>query len=457
MNKDQFFEFINGKTIALCGVGRSHMPLAKLFSEKGALITLRDKRSLAELGENGKELERLGVNLVLGDNYMNNLDEDIIFRTPGMKFSLPELQEARKRGKIVTSELEVFFDICPCPIYAITGSDGKTTTTTIISEFLRAEGKTVHLGGNIGKPLLPEIFSINENDVAVAELSSFQLISMHSAPDVAVVTNVSPNHLDWHKDMDEYVEAKTNIFMHQNAFSRTVLNDDDEMTASFKDKVRGDTFMFSRANRVKRGAWVENGTIYVNSEKIIDTSEICLKGNHNVENYLAAISAVYGAVSKENIVKVAKIFNGVEHRMEFVRELEGVKYYNDSIASSPARTEKGTLSFYKDKIILICGGYDKKIPYDSLGPVICDKVKTLILMGQTGGKVEAAVKNSPNYKSEEIEIIHAENMAEAVLSARSRAESGDVVSLSPASASFGMYVDFEERGRHFKKLVGELK
>lgn len=433
------------------------MPLAALFTEKGAAVTMRDRRSFEELGEDGKELQRLGVRLILGEDYLENIHEDMIFRTPGMQYNLPQLQKAKSEGKIVTSELEVFFDICPCRIYAVTGSDGKTTTTTIISEFLRAEGYTVHLGGNIGKPLLPKIEAIAETDTAVVELSSFQLISMRRSPDVAVVTNLSPNHLDWHKDMDEYVEAKKNIFLHQNAFSRTVLNADNADTAAFLPETRGEAMLFSRKKRVEHGAWCEDGIIYVNSQKVLELSDIRIRGDHNVENYLAAICAVHGTVSAENIIKVAKNFDGVEHRMEFVRELDGVKYYNDSIASSPSRTAIGTLSLYEEKIILICGGYDKNIPYDPLGPVICDKVKLLILMGATAEKIEKAVQKSPNYKESEISIIHVENMAEAVLTVRARAVAGDIVSLSPASASYDMYANFEERGKHFKKLVGELK
>ena len=246
MNKEQFFTSIQGKTVTFCGIGRSHMPLIRLFQEKGALVSARDKRSLEELGDNGKALQEWGVQLILGENYLEDLREDIIFRTPGMKYHLPQLEAARKRGAAVTSEMEVFFQLCPCKIYAVTGSDGKTTTTSIIAELLKAQGKTVHLGGNIGKPLLPEIESIQPEDCAVVELSSFQLISMRESPDVAVVTNLSPNHLDVHKDMQEYIDAKKNILLHQGAFSRTVLNAGNEITASFAPQVRGDCWMFRR-------------------------------------------------------------------------------------------------------------------------------------------------------------------------------------------------------------------
>ena len=255
MNKEQFFTSIQGKTVTFCGIGRSHMPLIRLFQEKGALVSARDKRSLEELGDNGKALQERGVQLILGENYLEDLREDIIFRTPGMKYHLPQLEAARKRGAAVTSEMEVFFQLCPCKIYAVTGSDGKTTTTSIIAELLKAQGKTVHLGGNIGKPLLPEIESIQPEDCAVVELSSFQLISMRESPDVAVVTNLSPNHLDVHKDMQEYIDAKKNILLHQGAFSRTVLNAGNEITASFAPQVRGDCWMFRRGGPVDRGVW----------------------------------------------------------------------------------------------------------------------------------------------------------------------------------------------------------
>lgn len=456
MDTERFFAGIKGKRIALCGIGRSHIPLAALFIKKGATVSMRDRRSREELGETVRTLETQGVQLVLGGNYLQELTEDIIFRTPGMKFSLPELTGARENGQVVTSELEVFFDLCPCKIYGVTGSDGKTTTTTVISEMLQAQGKTVHLGGNIGKPLLPEIEGISPGDAAVVELSSFQLISMRKSPDVAVITNLSPNHLDWHSDMDEYITAKKNLITHQNAFSRVVLNADNALTQALCRETRGDIWMFSRQGAVRRGCFCRDGIIYCGDSPILNTKDIRIPGTHNIENYMAAICAVYGDVSRESIVKTAKIFGGAEHRAEFVRCVDDVKYYNDSIASSPTRTISGTLSLYPEKIILIAGGYDKHIPYDALGPVICQKVKTLILMGDTAAQIEAATKNAACYEESCPEILHVENMEQAVAAARAGAVPGDIVSLSPASASFGLYKDFEERGRHFKQLINQL-
>lgn len=459
---ENFFKSMNGKKIAFCGIGTSNLPLIELFIKYGASVTACDRRTREQLGDSADVAQKAGAKLSLGDDYLKNLDVDIVFRTPGMRYYMDELVEMRNRGVVVTSEMEVFFDLCPCKIYAITGSDGKTTTTSIIAQMLQAQGKTVHLGGNIGKPLLPEIESIGYDDAAVVELSSFQLISMRKGPDVAVVTNLAPNHLDIHKDMQEYIDAKKNLVIHQGAFSRVVLNKDNEITNGFEPECRGRVLKFSRKSQLNNGAYLDenNNIVFADNGKktvVMNIADIKIPGMHNVENYMAAISAVWGEVSVENIVNVAKTFAGVEHRAEFVREFEGVKYYNDSIASSPTRTALGTLSLYDFKIILIAGGYDKKIPYDGLGPVICDKVKYLILMGATAPKIKAAVLNADNYSDGNPTIIEVSNMEDAVAKAREVAKPGDLVSMSPASASFDLYKNFDQRGKHFKSIVNELK
>lgn len=459
---ENFFKSMNGKKIAFCGIGTSNLPLIELFIKYGASVTACDRRTREQLGDSADVAQKAGAKLSLGDDYLKNLDVDIVFRTPGMRYYMDELVEMRNRGVVVTSEMEVFFDLCPCKIYAITGSDGKTTTTSIIAQMLQAQGKTVHLGGNIGTPLLPEIESIGYDDAAVVELSSFQLISMRKGPDVAVVTNLAPNHLDIHKDMQEYIDAKKNLVIHQGAFSRVVLNKDNEITNGFEPECRGRVLKFSRKSQLNNGAYLDenNNIVFADNGKktvVMNIADIKIPGMHNVENYMAAISAVWGEVSVENIVNVAKTFAGVEHRAEFVREFEGVKYYNDSIASSPTRTALGTLSLYDFKIILIAGGYDKKIPYDGLGPVICDKVKYLILMGATAPKIKAAVLNADNYSDGNPTIIEVSNMEEAVAKAREVAKPGDLVSMSPASASFDLYKNFDQRGKHFKSIVKGLK
>ncbi len=461
MDTQEFYRSLKGKTVAFCGIGGSNLPLVKIFAQKGAHATARDRRSREKLGETAGELERLGVCLKLGDDYLSDLNEDIIFRTPGMKYYLPELNEARRRGSAVTSEMEVFFDLCPCKIFAVTGSDGKTTTTTIMAEMLKAAGKTVHLGGNIGTPLLPRIDSIQPDDFAVVELSSFQLISMRRSPDVAVVTNVSPNHLDMHKDMQEYIDAKKNIILHQNAFGRAVLNADNGITTEFADEVRGEALMFSRRKKCDHGAWLnEQNQIIMTANGIdvpvMDAADIKIPGSHNVENYLAAVAALWGYVKPEVMVQVAKTFGGVEHRSEFVRELDGVRYYNDSIGTTPSRTANGMLSLFDQKLILIAGGYDKKIPFDSFGPIVVNKVKTLVLMGATAGQIEASVKAAPQYREGSPKILHVSSLGEAVNTCRREAVTGDIVALSPACASFDMFPNYETRGEEFKKLVNML-
>ena len=462
MNKiDAFFNSVKGKKICFVGIGTSNLPLIEMFCKKGAVVSACDRQSYEALGENAVRAEKAGAELILGDNYLDKIDTEILFRSPGTPFYRPELEALKQKGVVVTSEMEVFFDLCPCRIIAVTGSDGKTTTTTIISEFLKAEGKKVHLGGNIGTPLLPIIEEIGEDDYAVVELSSFQLISMRKSPDIAVVTNLAPNHLDIHKDMQEYIDSKKNIVLHQNAFSKAVLNLDNDISDSFSTDVRGQLCKFSRREKLTNGAFLDGDTIvysdYGKETPVMSYKDIRIPGMHNVENYLAAISAVWGIVSVDTIVNVAKNFGGVEHRAEFVRELDGVEYYNDSIASSPTRTAMGTLSLYDEKIIVIAGGYDKHIPYEPLGPVICDKVKVLVLMGDTAPKIEEAVRNSANYSENNPVIINVTNMEEAVNAARENAVKGDKISLSPASASFGLYKNFEERGNHFKSIINDLK
>ena len=459
MDCKQFFEQIKGKKIAMCGIGVSNTPLILDFLNKGAKVYALDRRNRETIGTLADDLEKAGARLRLGDGYLDNLEVDIIFRTPGMNWNLPELEEARKKGIAVTSEMEVFFDLCPATIFAVTGSDGKTTTTTLIAKMLEAEGKKVFVGGNIGKPLLPEIQNITADDYVVVELSSFQLISMRKSPDVAVVTNVAPNHLDVHKDMDEYVEAKKNIILHQNAFSRTVLNRDNEITESFRKDVRGQSLGFSMERQLNNGAWLDSsGNLHMAYRgmdvPIMNRSEIAIIGDHNVANYLTAISAVWGYVGVDSIRKVARDFGGVEHRIEFVKEINGVKYYNDSIASSPTRTIAGLKAFDK-KVHLIAGGYDKHIPFEPMVPYVIEKVKKLYLCGDTADKIEKAVTDSNDYKGTP-EIVRVKDIKEAVKMAYNETQSGDIVTLSPACASFDAFPNFAARGNYFKELVNKL-
>ena len=461
---EQLQNLIQGKKVAFIGAGVSHKRCIEQFVELGAQVTLCDqKKSLEDFGAYADTLRRLHVRLSLGEHYTDGFaGQDIIMRTPGYEYYKPELQAALQAGTKVTSEVELFFELCPCEIVAVTGSDGKTTTTTLISKMFEAAGRKVFLGGNIGAALLPQLADVTPDAVAVVELSSFQLISMRVSPKVAVVTNVTPNHLDHHKDMQEYIDAKRNILLWQVPPCRAVLGFENEISRGMQKDCKGEQVWFTRLHDTDKGAFLresddtlcyaENGVV----TPILPRAEVKLRGLHNVENLLAAIAAVWGRVPVEAMRQVGSTFTGVEHRIEPVRTLDGVTYYNDSIASSPTRTIAGLRSF-NQKIILIAGGYDKKIPYEPLAPEILAHVKTLVLMGATGPRIEAAVRACPGFDESALTILHADSMQHAVELARGAAQPGDVVSLSPASASFDLYPNFEVRGRDYKNIVNNLK
>ena len=447
----QYFHSLKDKKIAVLGLGVSNRPLVRLLLDFGCQVTGCDKTPREKLDGEVLELEKAGCTLHVGENYLDGVEADVVFRTPGMHPANPAIQALVSRGAQVTSEMEVFFEVCPCTILAVTGSDGKTTTTTLVSEMLKAEGKTVWLGGNIGTPLLPLVRQMQPSDFAVVELSSFQLMDMKRSPARAVITNLAPNHLDIHKDMAEYVQAKTNIFRYQDESGILILNADNPITAAFRGN--GKTLFFSRQKEADVCLVV--GLICRHGEKVLKTSEILIPGVHNVENYMAAIAMVDGLVSDETIRQVARTFGGVEHRIELVRVKDGVRFYNDSIASSPSRTIAGLRSF-PEKVILIAGGYDKHIPYDVLGPEICKHVKKLFLGGATGPKIRQAVESAPEYRPGFPEITDCADFTGATLAAAQAAEAGDVVLMSPASAAFDQFKNFMVRGEYYKKLIKEL-
>lgn len=447
----QYFHSLKDKKIAVLGLGVSNRPLVRLLLDFGCNVTGCDKTPREKLDGEVLELEKAGCTLHVGENYLDGVEADVVFRTPGMHPANPAIQALVSRGAQVTSEMEVFFEVCPCTILAVTGSDGKTTTTTLVSEMLKAEGKTVWLGGNIGTPLLPLVRQMQPSDFAVVELSSFQLMDMKRSPARAVITNLAPNHLDIHKDMAEYVRAKTNIFRYQDKSGILILNADNPITAAFRGN--GKTLFFSRQKEAD--VCLADGVICRHGEKVLKTSEILIPGVHNVENYMAAIAMVDGLVSDETIRQVARTFGGVEHRIELVRVKDGVRFYNDSIASSPSRTIAGLRSF-PEKVILIAGGYDKHIPYDVLGPEICAHVMKLFLGGATGEKIRQAVISCPEYDPKALEITDCGSFEPAVRAAAAAAKAGDVVLMSPASAAFDQFKNFMVRGDFYKKLVKEL-
>lgn len=460
---EQFKKDIVTKRVAVLGMGISNVPLIKYLGHLGVKVTAFDMADASTIKTTLAQLEGLDVEYSLGKDYLKRLKGfDVIFKTPKVRFDIPELLSEADAGAEITSEMEVFCKLCPAKIFAVTGSDGKTTTTTLIERILSHHGYKCWLGGNIGTPLLDRIDEIKEEDMVVLELSSFQLHTMRNRLHTAVVTNISPNHLDVHKSMDEYVDAKKNIFRYQETNDLLVINYDNEITKSFSEEANGQTMFFSRKTELEAGITLSgNDIVYRSSgkdQKIMSIDDILLPGVHNIENYMAATAATIKYVDAEDIKAVAKTFRGVEHRNEFVREVSGVSFYNDSIGSSPTRTI-ASISSFKQKVILIAGGYDKHIPYDVMGKAIIEKVKCLVLIGQTAEKIDKALKNEIEYTGEgaEIPVFHCDSLEAAVNKAYSEAIPGDIVILSPASASFDMFKNFEERGNLFKSIVNKLK
>ena len=453
MDFDAYFYALRGKRVAVLGLGISNRPLVKLLLSYGCDVVGCDRTPREKLDREVLELEKQGCRLSLGDTYLDAINADVVFRTPGMHPENPGICRLRENGAQITSEMEVFFELCPCPILAVTGSDGKTTTTTLIAEMLKAEGKTVWLGGNIGTPLLPVCKQIQPTDYAVVELSSFQLLDMRHSAQRALITNLAPNHLDVHKDMAEYVEAKKNIYRFQNDSGILIVNADNALTAPLAGN--GVTHRFSRQGKPGSHVILSGGQIYLDGKPVLRTEDILLPGDHNIENYMAAIAMVDGLVSVQTVCKVAKNFGGVEHRIELVRVKDGVRYYNDSIASSPSRTVAGLRSFSK-KVILIAGGYDKRIPFDELGPHICAHAKAVYLNGATAAAIRKAIENASNYIPGSPVLVECADFADAVHKASAAATSGDVVLMSPACAAFDQFKNFMERGAFFKKLIMEL-
>jgi UDP-N-acetylmuramoylalanine--D-glutamate ligase len=509
-----FKEFLKGKRIAIMGLGRSNLPLMRFLLKFTDNITGFDQTK-ANMEEIIRHFKERGVQFSLGEGYLENLKGfDIIFRSPGFHPHHPRFLAEVESGAILSSEMEVFFELCKGKIFGITGSDGKTTTTTLIYKMLTKQGYRCFLGGNIGVSLIEEVFNIRDNDMVILELSSFQLMTMKKSPHVAVITNISPNHLDVHTSMDEYVRAKMNIFLNpcveEKANKHVVFNFNNAIIKSFaQNKLDARITWFGAVEDHSPQRTQREGSIVFTSDiskdsnttepspcvdpratsscgekspallgsdqqrmshsaifykegqeekKVLSVKDILMPGFHNVENYMAAIGAVIDYVSPEAIIEVAQTFPGVEHRIEFVEEINGVKIYNDSIATSPQRTIAGLRSFTQ-KVILIAGGADKKLSFKSLGIELLDKVKTLVLVGKTARRIQEAfeIAKKETGKGNDIEVYLENDFERAVQNALKIAKPGDVVILSPASTSFDLFKNFEERGNQFKEIIKKIK
>ncbi|MGM9653076.1 MAG: UDP-N-acetylmuramoyl-L-alanine--D-glutamate ligase [Eubacteriales bacterium] len=462
-----------GKTAALLGAGVSNMPLAGYLVSHGTSVTARDKKTEEALGENARKLRALGVRLICGEQYLDGIREDYVFRSPGFRPDLPALTAAAAQGSVITSEMELFLENRPCPVVGVTGSDGKTTTTTLISEILTralaARGAHVFLGGNIGEPMLYRIERMRETDIAVVELSSFQLMTVRDAPDVSVITNVTPNHLNWHTGMDEYIAAKARIL---DGCGRAVLNFENEITRKLARSAAAPVTLFAHAPIPDSEMRPQDSAVYerdgwivfrcFGEEKeypVLALSDILLPGTHNAENYMAAIAAVRGYAGSEEITAVARTFAGVRHRLELVRECGGVSYYNSSIDSSPTRTAAALGAMGSRPLVLICGGYDKHIPFAPLADAILahQNIRALVLTGATAGAIDAALRAHPAFDPARLPVTHEADFTQAVLRASEAARPGDAVLLSPACASFDAFANFEERGERYCEIVRGIR
>ena len=458
---EEFNEYIRFRKVALIGLGVSNLPLLDYLHEKRANVTVFDDRTIDELPKDiVDKITNYGFNFSFGANALEKLKNfDLILRSPSCLPTKPELQEEAERGAIVTTEIELLMKMCPCKVIGVTGSDGKTTTTSLINAILQNAGYNTFLGGNIGTPLFTKLEEIKPEDIVVLELSSFQLMGMEVSPQISVITNITPNHLNIHKDYEEYIEAKKNIFKYQDKDGILVLNYDNEITRNCKKEAKGKVIYFSSKEKLDNGYIIDDEIIKECRDKIrnhiLHTNEVILKGNHNYENIAAAIAATHTLVDIDVAINTIKEFKPVAHRIEFVREIDNVKWYNDSSSSSPTRTIAG-INAFKEEIVLIAGGYDKNLDYNPLAKPIIEKVKTLILIGQTSGKIFDSVKLKMDNEKKQIPIYMCDSLDKAIQTAKKFATKGQVVLFSPASASFDMFKNAVQRGEIFKEKVNEL-
>lgn len=458
---EEFNEYIRFRKVAVIGLGVSNLPLLEYLYNKKAQVTVFDERTLEEIPEETiNKINTYEFDTFFGKNCLENLNGfNVIFRSPSCLPTRPELQKETDRGAIVTTEVEMLMEMCPCKIIGVTGSDGKTTTTSLINAILQHAGYRTFLGGNIGTPLFTKLPEMEPNDIVVLELSSFQLMNMNISPDIAVITNITPNHLNIHKDYQEYIDAKKCIFKNQKENGILILNYDNDITRECSKEANGKVIFFSSKTKLDNGFIVDDDIIKECNDgirkHILNTDEVILRGNHNFQNIATALAATKTLVGTDVAIEAIKIFKPVEHRIEFVREIDGVKWYNDSASSSPTRTISG-LNAFKENIILIAGGYDKNLEYEPLAKPVVDKVSTLILIGQTAEKIYDVVKNESEKENKKININMCDTLEQTIEIAKKSAKKGDVVLFSPASASFDMFKNFADRGNKFKDLVNKI-
>ncbi len=460
---EEFNNYLNNRKVAIIGLGVSNLPLLEYLYKYHANVTVFDNKEIDQIPKDIMDkITKYSMGFSFGKNSLQKLvGFDLIFRSPSCLPTKSELLAESERGAIVTTEIEMLMEMCPGKIIGVTGSDGKTTTTTLIYEIIKASGYNCYLGGNIGIPLFTKLEEMKPQDIIILELSSFQLMGMNISPDIAVVTNITPNHLNIHKDYEEYINAKKNIFKHQGEDGILIINYDNEITKSFEKEANGKVIFFSGTQKIDNGYIVDDNVIKECDDKIrkhiLNTNDLIIKGHHNFENACTAIAATRNLVDIDLAVEVIKNFKGVEHRIELVEEINDVKWYNDSASSSPTRTLAGLNAFDREEIVLIAGGYDKNLDYAPMAKTVVDKVKTLVLIGQTSDKIFNAVKEELDNQNKYLEIYMCDSLSQAVGVAYKKSKPNQIVLFSPASASFDMFKNFDDRGKQFKELVYKLK
>lgn len=458
---EELNNYLNGRKVAIIGLGVSNQPLIDYMHKYKAKVTVFDNRIIEDIPkETIKKITDYAMDFSFGPNNLAKLKGfDIIFRSPSCLPTVPELVEEAKRGAIVTTEIELLMKLCPGKVIGITGSDGKTTTTTLIYEILKQNGYNCYLGGNIGTPLFTKLSEMTPDDIVVLELSSFQLMGMEISPEISVITNITPNHLNVHSSYEEYIDAKKSIYKYQDKKGILVLNYDNPVTKNLDKEANGKVVFFSSKHKLDDGVILDDDIIKECNDKlrrhILNTNSVNLRGTHNYENICAALAATKTLVDIEDAINVVKNFSGVQHRLEFVREIDGVKWYNDSIGTSPTRTIAGLNSF-SEKIVLIAGGYDKHLDYTPIAKPILENVSKLILIGDTAPKIFDAVKEEAEKQNIDLPIYMCDKFEDIISTAKKIAKPGEIVLFSPASASFDMFKNFEERGNKFKELVNNL-
>jgi len=456
---EEFNNYIKFRKVAVIGLGVSNLPLLDYLHEKKAKVTVFDQRTIDQIPKEVMDIiTQNSFEFSLGENYLSKLQGfDLILRSPSCLPTIPELVAEAERGALVTTEIELLIKMCPAKIIGVTGSDGKTTTTSLIYAILKEAGYNTWLGGNIGIPLFTKLPEMKSDDIVVLELSSFQLMEMNVSPSISVITNITPNHLNIHKDYEEYIDAKKNIFKYQDENGILVLNYDNEITKECGKEANGKVIYFSSQEKLENGYIVDEGVIKECEDgvrkHIMECKSAKLRGIHNYQNICTALAATKTLVDTEKAVETIKEFNAVEHRLEFVREVNGIKWYNDSASSSPTRTISGINAFEGEEIILIAGGYDKNLDYTPLAKPVVDNVKALILMGQTSNKIFDAVTIEMEKQNKNVKIYMCNSLQEVMDTARRIANPGQVVLFSPGSASFDMFKNAYDRGNQFKNLV----